>query len=240
VSHPADGGQAGRPAAPALTDLLRPRPVVASTVSHHAMIWDVVKEKVDLGEAGVVEREYVRHTGAVCVLALDDADRVLLLRQYRHPVRRELWEPPAGLLDIHGEDPLRTAQRELAEEADLVAGRWAVLLDWYTSPGGMDEALRCYLARDLVEVPAGERHAREAEELGRPRRREGRRAGRADPQPGGRGGHPGGLGGPGAGVEHPAPGGRAVAGAPATALNAPEFVCQPIPPTPRKWGGGIP
>jgi 8-oxo-dGDP phosphatase len=95
---------------------------------------------------------------------------VLLLRQYRHPVRHELWEPPAGLLDVAGEDPLLAAQRELAEEADLVATEWAVLLDWFSSPGGMDEALRCYLARGLTEVPHDERHTREAEEHGMPTR----------------------------------------------------------------------
>jgi 8-oxo-dGTP pyrophosphatase MutT (NUDIX family) len=149
-------------------DLPRPRPVAATSVSHRGMIWDVVRDRIDLGDGGVVEREYVRHPGAVCVLAVDEADRVLLLRQYRHPVRHELWEPPAGLLDVDGEDPLAAARRELAEEADLVADRWAVLLDWYTSPGGMDEALRCYLARGLHAVPADRRHAREAEELGMP------------------------------------------------------------------------
>ena len=153
-----------------VADVLRPRPVQSTTVSHAGMIWDVVRDRIDLGEAGVVEREYVRHTGAVAVLALDDDDRVLLLRQYRHPVRHELWEPPAGLLDVAGEDPLLAAQRELAEEADLVADEWAVLLDWFSSPGGMDEALRCYLARGLSEVPHDERHTREAEEHGMPTR----------------------------------------------------------------------
>lgn len=153
-----------------VADVLRPRPVGSTTVSHAGMIWDVVRDRVDLGEAGVVEREYVRHTGAVAVLALDDDDRVLLLRQYRHPVRHELWEPPAGLLDVAGEDPLVAARRELAEEADLVAGEWAVLIDWFSSPGGMDEALRCYLARGLSEVPHDERHTREAEEHGMPTR----------------------------------------------------------------------
>jgi ADP-ribose pyrophosphatase len=153
-----------------LEDVPRPRPVLAGAIAHHGMIWDVVRDRVDLGEAGVVEREYVRHTGAVCVLALDDDDRVLLLRQYRHPVRHELWEPPAGLLDVAGEDPLLAARRELAEEADLVAAQWAVLLDWFTSPGGMDEALRAYVARGLAPVPDGERHVREAEEHGMPAR----------------------------------------------------------------------
>lgn len=151
-----------------LEDLHRPRPVLGTTVSHHGMIWDVVRDRIDLGEAGVVEREYVRHTGAVAVLALDDDDRVLLLRQYRHPVRHELWEPPAGLLDVGGEAPLAAAQRELGEEADLVASEWAVLLDWFSSPGGMDEALRVYLARGLSEVPEAQRHVREGEEHGMP------------------------------------------------------------------------
>ena len=153
-----------------LADLDRPRPVLSSAVSHHGMIWDVVRERVDLGEAGVVEREYVRHTGAVAVLAMDEEDRILLLRQYRHPVRHELWELPAGLLDVRGEPPLDTARRELAEEADLAATEWAVLLDWFSSPGGMDEALRVYLARGLSEVPHHQRHTREAEEHGMPTR----------------------------------------------------------------------
>lgn len=139
-------------------------PVVSSELVHRGLIWDVVRDTVDLGEGGVVRREYVDHPGAVCVLALDETDRVLLLRQYRHPVRMALWEPPAGLLDVPGESPLAAARRELAEEADLVAGRWEVLIDWFNSPGGMNEALRCYLARDLTWVPEAQRHVREAEE----------------------------------------------------------------------------
>jgi ADP-ribose pyrophosphatase len=161
---------AGLTPAEVIADRHRPRTVERTTLSYRGMIWDVVRDRVDLGEAGIVEREYVRHTGAVCVLAVDDEDRVLLLRQYRHPVRHELWEPPAGLLDVADEDPLLTAQRELAEEADLVATRWAVLLDWFSSPGGLDEALRCYVARGLSEVPEADRHRREAEEHGMPTR----------------------------------------------------------------------
>ena len=98
------------------------------------------------------------------VLPMDAAGRVLLLRQYRHPVASYLWEPPAGLLDVPGEDPLLAAQRELAEEADLVADDWHVLIDYYNSPGGSTEAFRCYLARGLHEVPVGHRHEREHEE----------------------------------------------------------------------------
>jgi len=160
-----DGELAGPPA-----DLPGSRPVTASTVLHHGMVWDVVRDTVDLGPAGTVRREYVRHPGAVAVLALDGEDRVAMIRQYRHPVRHELWELPAGLLDVEGEPALSAARRELAEEADLRAERWWVLLDWFPSPGGMDEAIRVFLARDLTRVPAAERHRREAEELGMPLR----------------------------------------------------------------------
>jgi 8-oxo-dGDP phosphatase len=147
-----------------LADLDAPRPVLDRRDTHRGLVWDVVRDTVDLGQAGTVTREYVRHPGAVCVLALDDRDRVLLLRQYRHPVRMELWELPAGLMDFDGEPPLTAARRELAEEADLRADRWQVLLDWFNSPGGSDEAIRCYLARGLSEVPEAERFHRTAEE----------------------------------------------------------------------------
>jgi ADP-ribose pyrophosphatase len=131
---------------------------------HHGRIWDVVADDVDLGDGRVVTREVIDHPGAVAVVALDDDDQVLLLRQYRHPVGRELWEVPAGLLDVDGEPARDAAARELGEEADLRAGRWDVLADYYTTPGGSTEALRVFLARDLSEVPAAERHVRENEE----------------------------------------------------------------------------
>jgi ADP-ribose pyrophosphatase len=153
-----------------LRDLSAPRPVVASERLLDGMVWDVVRDTVDLGRAGRVRREYLSHPGAVGVLALDDVDRVLLVRQYRHPVRMELWELPAGLLDVDHEPPWRAAARELAEEADVRAATWHVLVDWFTSPGGMDEALRVYLARDVEPVPEPERHVREGEELDMPAR----------------------------------------------------------------------
>jgi 8-oxo-dGTP pyrophosphatase MutT (NUDIX family) len=127
------------------------------------MVWDVRRDRVDLGH-GVVNREVLVHTGAVGVVALDADERVLLLRQYRHPVGHYLWEPPAGLLDVPGEDALVTARRELAEEADLVADEWHVLVDFFNSPGGSTESFRCYLARGLSAVPEDERHERADEE----------------------------------------------------------------------------
>jgi ADP-ribose pyrophosphatase len=149
-------------------DRLGGRPVVASEVVHHGLVWDVVRERVDLGEAGEVTREFVHHPGAVSVVALDDEGRLALIEQYRHPVRAFTWEIPAGLLDVDGEDPWVAAARELHEEADLAAAQWHVLVDYFSSPGGMDEALRVYLARGLTHVPEGDRHEREGEELGMP------------------------------------------------------------------------
>jgi len=151
-----------------LRDSIGTRPVAASELVFSGRVWDVVSDRVDLGAAGVVTRDYVRHPGAVGVLALDDAERVLLVHQYRHPVGMTLWELPAGLLDVKDEPPLLAAQRELAEEADLRAGRWDTLIDWVLSPGGTSEAFRCYLARDVSAVPDADRHTRQGEELDMP------------------------------------------------------------------------
>ena len=94
-----------------------------------------VEDQVSTPDGETMKREYLQHPGAVGIIALDDADRVALVRQYRHAVRHRLIEPPAGLLDVTGEDPLLAAQRELAEEVGLAAGRWHVLVDLFTTPG---------------------------------------------------------------------------------------------------------
>ncbi|MFV0632655.1 NUDIX domain-containing protein [Demequina sp.] len=148
-----------------LADVPTSRPVLATHERFRGKVWDVASDEVDLGEAGVVTRDYVRHTGAVVIVALDDDGRVYLVRQYRHPVQAECWEPPAGLLDVVDEDPVDAARRELFEEADLTAARWDTLVDYYPSGGGVSEAVRVFLARDLAEVPEAERHAREDEEM---------------------------------------------------------------------------
>jgi ADP-ribose pyrophosphatase len=120
-------------------------------------------DDVVMPDGSVARRDYQVHPGSVAVLALDDEDRVLLIRQYRHPVRQRLWEIPAGLLDVPGENPLHAAQRELYEEAHVKAEDWRVLTDVYTTPGGCDEAVRIFLARGLSAVE-GERFAAEHEE----------------------------------------------------------------------------
>lgn len=113
-------------------------------------------DQVVMPDGSVHGRDYQVHPGSVAVLAIDDEDRVLVLRQYRHPVRQKLWEIPAGLLDVPGENPLHAVQRELYEEAYVKAEDWRVLTDVYTTPGGCDEAVRIFLARDLSEAE-GER-----------------------------------------------------------------------------------
>jgi 8-oxo-dGTP pyrophosphatase MutT (NUDIX family) len=154
-----------------LSDRLELLPVHSARVVHRGMVWNVVRETVDLGAAGEVTREFVEHPGAVSVAALDEQDRIVLIQQYRHPVRSLEWEIPAGLLDVPGEPPWECAARELHEEADLGAVTWHVLADYYSSPGGLNEAMRIFLARGLTEVPHHEQHARHSEELGMPVRR---------------------------------------------------------------------
>lgn len=114
-------------------------------------VWDIRRDRFELGGHEIV-RDFMDHTGAVAVLALDEEGRVLLIKQYRHPVAHRDWEIPAGLMDEPGETGLAGAQRELAEEADLQADRWDLLLDLFLSPGGSSEAMRIFLARDLSRI----------------------------------------------------------------------------------------
>jgi ADP-ribose pyrophosphatase len=120
-------------------------------------------DTVVMPDGSTVTRDYQVHPGSVAVVALDDDGNVLVLKQYRHPVRHKLWEVPAGLLDVPGENPLHAAQRELYEEAHAKADDWRVLADVYTSPGGSDEAVRIFLARGVSEAE-GERFAVAEEE----------------------------------------------------------------------------
>lgn len=140
-------------------------PVETSAVLAEGHVTTYVRDHVRMNDGTSADREYTVHPGAVAVLVLDDEDRVLTLRQYRHPVRRIMCELPAGLLDKPGEPPLAAAQRELYEEAHLEAAQWRVLVDYYCSPGNSTEAIRVFLARGAVESEQ-ERFVGEGEEAG--------------------------------------------------------------------------
>ena len=148
-----------------VSDAPSPRRLLSTEKVYQGRIWDVVSDTFQLSESGdALTRDYIDHPGAVAVLPMDAGGRILLLKQYRHPVGMDLWEVPAGLLDVEGEDFVVGAARELAEEADLAAGTWNVLADVFNSPGSSSEAIRIYLARDLTEIPHHERHERTDEE----------------------------------------------------------------------------
>lgn len=127
-------------------------PVESTRDVYTGRVMSLRSDRVVMPGGQVAVREILEHPGAVAIAALDADDRVMMIHQYRHAVRRRLWEVPAGLLDVAGEDPPATARRELAEEAGLAATDWSVLLDVVSSPGFSDESVRVYLARGLTDV----------------------------------------------------------------------------------------
>lgn len=136
----------------------------SSEVEYAGAILALRVDEVEMPGGRLARREVVEHHGAVAVVARDADGRIAMIRQYRHPIGRRLLELPAGLLDAGpDEDPLSAAQRELAEEADLAADRWQVLVDLVVSPGFTDEALRVYLADGLHRLDAAAREDEEAD-----------------------------------------------------------------------------
>lgn len=141
----------------AVADSRNTRPTTLKTTEVWAgKVFAMRTDQVEL-QAGSqpVVRDYVDHPGAVGIVAIRERSgrpHVLLVRQYRHAVAADLWEIPAGLLDVEGEDPVTAAKRELREEADLRAETWNVLIDIFTSPGASNESLRVFLARNVSEV----------------------------------------------------------------------------------------
>lgn len=124
-------------------------------------IWDVVRETFDYQGQELV-RDFIKHPGAVAVLAVNERDEVLMIRQYRHPVKKYLWEIPAGLLDVSGESHLDAAKRELMEETFHEAENWELLQVFHASPGGNSEQIDIFLATGVTEVVSD--YQREGEE----------------------------------------------------------------------------
>jgi 8-oxo-dGDP phosphatase len=133
------------------SDFPDPRLIVSSESVYRGKIWEVVRDKFEISDIGLT-RDFVKHPGAVAVVALNEAQEVLLISQYRHPVAHTMIEIPAGLLDRLDEDPLEAAKRELAEESGYSAANWSLLIDFCTSPGSSSEAVRIYLASDLQPI----------------------------------------------------------------------------------------
>jgi 8-oxo-dGTP pyrophosphatase MutT (NUDIX family) len=139
--------------------------VIGSEHRYSGWAIDVRTDEVRMPDGSIGKRDVISHPGAVGVVALDEADQVVMVRQYRHPIGHFLLELPAGLLDVAGESAHTGIERELYEEAGLTAESWWVLVDLHTSPGMTDEAIRIYLARGLAEVDADKRFEAEHEEV---------------------------------------------------------------------------
>ena len=100
-----------------------------------------------------IKRAVVQHRGSAVIMPVDDKKRILLVRQYRLPARKYLWELPAGTVDP-GEKPLQTARRELVEETGLRAKKIQKLAEFYPSPGFLTEKMTIYLATELTQGEA--------------------------------------------------------------------------------------
>jgi ADP-ribose pyrophosphatase len=111
--------------------------------------FDVCRLSLPAEAGGARAYEVIVHPGAVVVLPLLDEERCLMIRHYRQAVGRELWELPAGTLDVPGESPEQAAGRELEEETGYQAGRLAPLGEFYTSPGILTELIRAFAATEL-------------------------------------------------------------------------------------------
>ena len=162
----AGAGQAAGPAAPGgpLRDVAERWPVTGTAEHARGSFVRLHTDQVTMPDGEVAGRDVLEHPGAVAVVALDDGDQVLMIRQYRHPAGRLLWEIPAGLRDAEGEEPHATAQRELLEETGYQASDWHVLTDVFTSPGILSERVRVFLARGVSLAPITQRNHTPAHE----------------------------------------------------------------------------
>lgn len=124
----------------------------SSKLKYKNKLFSVTEEHVKDPSGFEIRRAIVMHPGSAVMMAVDDRKRILLVRQYRVPVRRYLWELPAGKLD-EGETPLQAARRELVEETGYRAEHWKKLVSFYPSPGYVAEKMTIFLATGLTAGP---------------------------------------------------------------------------------------
>ncbi len=134
-----------------LSDAPESWPVTRSVQAFTGALIGVRRDTL-VGDGETFDREVVTHPGAVCIVAVDEDDRVLVITQYRHAAGERLVELPAGLLDVEDEPPLEAAKRELREEAQIEATRWTPLFSMLTTPGASDEVVHFYVAEQVSDV----------------------------------------------------------------------------------------
>jgi ADP-ribose pyrophosphatase len=124
--------------------------VISSRELLKTKLFSVVEEVANDPGGFEIKRSIVRHPGSAVMMAVDENDRVLLVKQFRLPAEQYLWELPAGRLDS-GESPLQAAKRELREETGFDAKQWTELVSFWPSPGYVQEKMTIFLAQDLTE-----------------------------------------------------------------------------------------
>ena len=128
--------------------------ITSSRQVYSCSLFHVTEDRAVDGKSGFkIKRSVVRHVGSAVMMAVDEKKRILLVRQYRLPAERYLWELPAGRLDP-GETPLQAAKRELKEETGCSARKWTKLTSFWASPGYVQERMTIYRAEELTQGDA--------------------------------------------------------------------------------------
>jgi len=139
----------------------KPIKIISSKELLKNKLFTVVHEIAHDSSGFEIHRSIVRHPGSAVMMAVDKKDRILLVKQFRLPAGKDLWELPAGRIDA-GEKPLQAAKRELREETGYQANKWVKLISYWASPGYVAEKMNLFLALDLT---AGEQQPMEDERI---------------------------------------------------------------------------